>query len=283
MPELEEKDVMEGSHEGELTGEEDKSAGPDKEIGQPDDTPQKDQEDSWKPKFKSWEDAEKSYGEAHKKITSVSEDNARIRKRLEEIERSKEPPRDEVLEKKKAIRDETLKKIKSLPYKYTTNEEGERVPLLDDSEREAQIADLWLDAQAQVTELVSDTRETKRKNESEGQAYVSSKLEEAGFKDQVEKDLFWNSVVPRMPKYLHNAPMDDQIEWGTQELTKLVTYFQERFDKGSKEDREQKDKLNVLGRGSNVQSRGKKDRDDQGLISIRDQQKMIREEMSRKT
>ncbi len=275
---LEEKDIMVGGPEDSPIPDTDKGAGP-VDDGQTDDTPERQDEpvvedtkkDTPNRKFKTWEEAERAHEEATRKISQLGEESSKLRRRFDEIEKSKEPAKDEMLEKRKAIRKEAYEKI----AKLSTD--------LSESERSEQSGDIWLEASAKISRLENESIETERKGKSEMQNYVEDKLKDAGFTDATEKDFFWNYIVPKMPSYLKNASLDDQVEWGTEQLTKLVSTFTERIKKGLEEDGEDKKKLNVLGKGSSIRT-GKKGKDEEEEnVSLRDLQRKIRSERAAKS
>lgn len=267
------KDLLVGSHEDGIGGEADKGSGP-VTGGQADDTPAGNQEpsdtdqskvDEPKRKFKTWEEAEKAHEEATRKITQLGEEKSRVQRRLEEIDKPKDVLKDEIAEKKKAIRAETLEKIRRIPT--------------DDPDREDKIAELWLEAGDKRAMLGYETAESQREGKTAQQKYVDGKLDEAGFKHEKEKDLFWNYILPKMPYHLRNASGDEQMEWGVKKLTELVSDFVERTKQGIEEDGKDKEKLGILGKGSNIRRPGKKSED--APSTMREELKQLRKEWER--
>ncbi len=267
---LTDKDLLVGSHEDPIGGETGKVASPG-DTGKADVTPDDKPEpsdtdqpkvDEPKRKFKTWEEAEKAHEEATRKISQLGEEKSRAQRRLEEIDKPKDVQKDEIVEKKKAIRAETLEKIRRIPN--------------DDPDREDKVAELWLEAGDKRAMLGYESAESAREGKTAQQKYVDGKLDEAGFKHEKEKDLFWKYILPQMPYHLRNASGDEQMEWGVKKLTELVSDFVERTKQGIEEDGKDKEKLGILGKGSNIRRSPKKS--DDTPSTMRDQLKQLRKE-----
>jgi hypothetical protein len=225
--------------------------------------------------IKSKADAEKQVKDALRKMHEATTKTAKLQKIVDDLqervdaaavaappEAGKENPydvrrqkiADDTIAKAAAIEQPTPPQVpdsddpeynaKSVEYK-TKMTEYQKLML----EYNAKVARVWTDAQTQIANLAADEREEAQKNREIVSDAVQKALDEAGIGD-IEGiiDLFWSQSA-KVPK---NKPMEDQIKQTVKQCKTIVDKIRGKETARAKEEKENQEKLDVLGRGARV-------------------------------
>lgn len=116
-------------------------------------------------------------------------------------------------------------------------------------EYNAKVAHVWADAQAKISNLTAEEREEAIKNREIVGDAVQKALDDAKIGDiEGIEDLFWSQAAT-VPK---NKPMEDQIKETVKRCKTIVDKIRGKEIARVKEEKENREKLDVLGGGARI-------------------------------
>ena len=225
--------------------------------------PQPKPSDDFKPKHKTWEETEKARAELEREFTRRATEAAELRRKLEQYERPKELPKPQTLDDRIAeVTDSALKDIKAIPIEY--DDAGKARPeSVEKYNRESAI--IWGKATSKITKLqieeANKAQETHRTTVSK--LYDAATKE--GLKSEVELDMVGSAFDRTDP----NLDLGTRVANAVETAKSRIASLREGFVQSQDKDRQEKDQLKVLGRGSS--RRGGKEREEEGPSTMSDQ------------
>lgn len=116
-------------------------------------------------------------------------------------------------------------------------------------EYNSRVAHVWADAQAKISNLTAEEREEAIRNREIVGDAVQKALDDAKIGDiEGIADLFWSQAAT-VPK---NKPMEDQIKETVKKCKAIVDKIRGKETARAKEEKENREKLDVLGGGARV-------------------------------
>ena len=206
--------------------------------------------DEFKPKHKSWEETESARATLEREFHTKSGENAELKRRLAALEK---PPEKKVADEDEIskITDETLKEMDNLRYEYGSD--GKPTPeSIRKVDRDKAI--IWNRGQEKIADLVYEKRSRKATSEHDVITKTYNRAQKEGLKSDAELRIL-GAEYSRTDSSLG---VDERIEAAIEATKGIVSSLREGLVKDQKKDKEEKDNLRVLGRGSN---RGKETTD----------------------
>jgi len=199
--------------------------------------------EEFSPKHKTWEETESARATLERDFHTKSGENAELRRRLVAYEK---PPEKKVADEDEIanITDVALREMDNLRYEYGSD--GKPTPeSIRKIDREKAI--LWNRGQEKIADLVYEKRSRKATSEHDVITKTYNRAQKEGLKSDAELRVL-GAEYSRTDSSLS---IDERIEAAVEATKGIVSSLREGLVKDQKKDKEEKDALRVLGRGSN--------------------------------
>jgi hypothetical protein len=226
--------------------------------------------DGKKLEYKDQEAAEKAVKEAKKKMTEATTKASKLQKINEDLEKKikeaseasptpKTPEANPFDVKRQKIADETLTKAAAvkMPVPPQDREDPEFDKKYADYQKDmteynGKVARIWAEAQSQIARVtLEEERQADQDREAVNNAVISALTEVELISDDTDPDerkdilaLFWAQAT--------DVPLEDQIKQTAEKCKAIVDRFRGKERKRAQEDKETRENIETLGRGTKV-------------------------------
>ena len=225
----------------EIVGEEPETEIPGKEEDGKEPLPKLSED--FKPKHKTWEETESARTTLERDFHTKSGENAELKRRLAALEK---PPEKKVADEDEIARitDETLKEMDNLRYEYGSDGKptSESIRKVD---REKAI--IWNRGQEKIADSVYEKRSRKATSEHD----TTTKLYNLAQKEGLKSDAELRVLGAEYSRTDSSLSVDERTVSAVEATKGIISSLREGLVKDQKKDKEEKDALRVLGRGSN--------------------------------
>jgi hypothetical protein len=196
-------------------------------------------------KYSSHEEAEKAYREAEKKLHESTTEAAKLKKVVDDLTKKIDAANEKTADTGPKKSTWEVKREKVLKDTMTA---ANAIPA-DDPEYNTKVAQIWIDAQMQVSKIALEEQRAAEEDLQLVQKSVSKALKDVEI-DGVPgvEDLFWAQAK----KADRNLSLADQIKWAAGEVKALIDGIRGKERTRMKEEKDTRDNLNVLGRGNRI-------------------------------
>lgn len=192
-------------------------------------------------KYSSHEAAEKAYREAERKLHEATTEAAKMKKIVDDLTKKIDaannktdtgPKKSEWEVKREKVLKDTIAAANAIPA--------------DDAEYNTKVAQIWIDAQSQVSKIALEEQRAVDEDLQLVQKSVSKALKDFEI-DGIPgvEDLFWAQAK----KADRSLSLADQITWAASEVKAVIDGIRGKELTRMKEEKDTRDKLDVLGRG----------------------------------
>jgi hypothetical protein len=193
-------------------------------------------------KYKSIEDYDKAYKEAERKMHEATTRAANLEKEVTQY-RKPEPKTPTIDDKIVEITDEAIKAIGALPIQY----DAEGKPTTESlTKRDRDSAIIWAKAQRTISRLEIDEREKETSNWRSTVSKLTKKAKDEGLASDDEMDM----VAVAFDRLSDIGSLEDRISQAVEVTKSRLSRLREGFTRRQVQDKDEKDSLKVLGRGS---------------------------------
>jgi len=193
-------------------------------------------------KYKSIEDYDKAYKEAEKKMHEATTRAANLEKEVTQY-RKPEPKLPTIDDKIVEITDEAIKQISALPVAY----DAEGKPTTESlTKRDRDSAIIWAKAQRTISRIEIDEREKETSNWRSTVSKLTKRAKDDGLSSDDEMDM----VAGAFDRLSDVGNLSDRIDQAVELTKSRLSRLREGFTKRQVQDKDEKDSLKVLGRGS---------------------------------
>ena len=198
-------------------------------------------------KYASMDEFDKGYREAERKMHEATTQNAELRKKLEQYEKpvAKTPTIDDRIAE---ISDGAISQINTLKIDYDSDGQPTRESL---SKRDRDAALIWAKANRQISRLEIDEERRVSQREQDTVQRTYDRATKEGLKTDAELRLLGYEFSRTDP----NLDLDTRIERAVESTKSLLGQVREGFIERQDKDKQEKDELKVLGRGSSRPAR----------------------------
>jgi hypothetical protein len=210
--------------------------------------------DSFKPKHKTWEETERAREDAERKMHEATTKSSDYEKRLALLEKPPEKQKtiDDHIEQ---ITEQAGKEIDGLQVEYDIDGKPTRESLIK-RDRDARL--LWAKAERQIVRLELQEQEKAKTAHHTIATSLYNHASKEGLKTDDELDMVGMAFDRTDP----SLNLDDRVGQAVDTVKTRISRLREGFIQKQKSDKEEKDELKVLGRGSSRSGgRGKEEKD----------------------
>lgn len=194
-------------------------------------------------KHKSIEEYDKAYKEAERKMHEATTRAANLEKELAQYRKPPEPKPPTIDDKITEITQEALKAISALPVQY----DAEGKPTAESlAKRDLDSAIIWAKAQRTIARLEIDEREKETSNWRNTVTKLTKKAKDEGLTSDDEMDM----VATAFDRLSDISNLEDRISQAVEVTKSRLSRLREGFTKRQMQDKDEKNSLKVLGRGS---------------------------------
>lgn len=267
---LTEEDFKEGEPEKETSSEEPEKqeAAPEKEEPSKKEEPEKEEppKEEKKYKYASMDEYDKAYKEAERKMHEATTRSKELERKISQYER---PVVDKPLTLDDRIRDltkETINKIRLLPADAPTREEDAGF--------------LWAKLQSEITDLKYEERYKVQEKERD----VVKRTYDYATKEGIKSDAELRLLGTEFSKTDPTLPTEERISMAVNNTKDLLSQLREGLIERQRQDKQEKEDLKVLGRGSSRTEKSSPRKEEpetmaQALSKLNEQRRMKKDDL----